>query len=493
MSTLDDVLKPICIAFNVEDAGHLPAAVKSKYDEVKTQLLNVPGMNEDQVAAALGPALVNSVVDFFNNNPRAAAEGMYNCMKGILATAGGPIGAAFVTASDMLVSILGMIGGTAHGVGDNWAPPPGEVWYGGWQIAGGSITHKPPVAAVNPVTGQPDSRWIPWTNAKTKSYQVQDSVNHKPAFDGNIPVYRSDDMPIVENVEAYPGTGVPMITGKFGWLAKIIFGFDKKNAMSGITPIVTWVAGNENRHGSIMPYPENSFDYAFAHALTLVIEQYLNVQGPSLTFASPPEHSAMNLRDMLENMLAGWNMIHLPGNKILLNDPKKIVTNTQTSTWQGKQQTTTTLIAPAFIPQNPKIGDLATAIIMNDPRDWQYSGNNPGDSFSNTVATGYSPDYPIYLHTGELLQSIKSLFSMKPDPSMIPKDPVIILRPGQPNIPIGTGAVPKTTKPGTKPTFKIVNPTTVGATLGFMLGGPIGGLVGGAAGWVSSLIFGEAK
>ena len=136
---------------------------------------------------------------------------------------------------------------------------------------------------------------------------------------------------------------------------------------------------------------------------------------------------------------------------------------------------------------------LATAIIMNDPRDWQYSGNNPGDSFSNTVATGYSPDYPIYLHTGELLQSIKSLFSMKPDPSMIPKDPVIILRPGQPNIPIGTGAVPKTTKPGTKPTFKIVNPTTVGATLGFMLGGPIGGLVGGAAGWVSSLIFGEAK
>jgi hypothetical protein len=466
MTTLDDILKPVCIAFNVDDPGKLPAAVKSKYEEVKNNLTNVPGMSEDQVAAALGPALVDGSIGIFNGHPEAMANAIQNTLKGIMVTAGGPVGAAFVAGSDMLVSILGTIGGTAHGVGDNWAPKPGEIWYGGWQIAGGNLTHKPPKSAINPVTFQPDPRWIPWTNSKTKSYQIPDTANgNKPVVSDGKPVYRSDDMPTIPNVIAYPDTGVPVVTGQFYWLPAVLNGVPK-------------VLG-----GTYFPYPKDSFDYAFAHALTVALEQYLNVQGPSLTYDSPPPHNAMNLRDMLENMLQGWNSIHLPGNKILLNDPKRVKSTTATTTFANKTTTTTTLDAPDLIPQNPKIGDLATAIIMRDPRDWQWDGD-PSASFGGANKTGYVPDYPIYLHTGPLLQSIGELFSMKPAPAQ-----GVVLRPVPKMGPTGTQGPVVILRPGIVKPKQSSNPTIdtgFGAAIGFLVGGPIGGALGALGGWLFS-------
>src|SRR5208337_3524183 len=115
MIQFDFVLNPVLAAFKVSDISELPAAVKSKYDEVVNNLQNFPGMTTDALASALGPALANAGLELLKGNPAGAQQIMYNSLMGIMSTAGGPIGSAVASGLEILPTILEAIGGTAQG------------------------------------------------------------------------------------------------------------------------------------------------------------------------------------------------------------------------------------------------------------------------------------------------------------------------------------------------------------------------------------------
>lgn len=405
---IDTMLSPVLGAFGVDDVSQLPAAVASKYDEVKQQLTNIPGMQPEQLASAMGPAIVNGVVDFAQGNGAAAAKMVYASMEAVMATAGGPIGAAVAAGIDATQDIMRAIGGTAHGAGDqcDQCRANGAIWYGAWNIA----QHKAPATDVL-ADGSPDPRWVRWDNKTTRGPLVVGS-------DGNNDGQCADDLPTVDmsasGINRWTCGGT--VSGQFLDLPYMMNGLyvAKPSGPFAFLPGASPMPVPEGTPGAafITPYAPDSFDFAFAQQLTLLLEQYMNKPGPAPVVSSsqqvgpnqwisiPNGPSEINLRNVAESMLAGWNVTHQPGKRIQINRPWP--TYTPPVTYTGPNNT-------GFKSGGSPVAQITT---LWDPQ------RQPGDYVRRFIlGDTRAQDVPLYLNTGPLLQSIQELFAMLPKSS----------------------------------------------------------------------------
>jgi len=414
---IDMMLSPVLDAFGAADVSQLPAAVGRKYEEVKKELLAVPGLTGDQLASAMGPAIVNGITALAQHNPAAATMLLYRGMESVMSMGGGPIGSAAAAGLDAVPAIVQMLGGTAHGAADECqaCTSNGQMWYGGWDV----WQHKAPVQPTQP-DGTPDPRWIKWDNKTTHGPLVAGAGGSN---DGQC----ADDLPTVDMgtqglnrwvcTQSGPGTGY--VSGQFLDLPYVLSGAwvgtppSLKSFLGQAAPALPVPAGTPGAK-FVQPFPKDGFDYAVAHTIMMLLEQYMNAQGPRPVVSAsqqtgqnqftpiPAGPGEINLRDVIENMVWGWNATHEPGTRIQLNTQGP--TTYVTSTWQGKTSSMPVEDIAAFWQGRVKTGDFARRFIMNDPR---------------------AQDVPLYLNTGPLLQSIRDLYGMMP--TTAPPKKVVLL------------------------------------------------------------------
>ncbi len=424
---IDTMLSPVLGVFGVADVTQLPAAVLSKYESVKETLLNVPGMTPDQLASAMGPAVVNAGLAVFQGNPAAGVKMLYNAMLGVMAVAGGPIGAAVAGALDATQSILGAIGGYAHGAGDECqsCSQGGSIWYGGWDIS----QHKAPIHSTLPGSTTPDPRWIKWDNQTTHGPYVVGS-------DGKNDGQCADDMPTVQMSRwvCSQGQNTGLVSGNFLDLTSMLKGVEVRRYTGGLVftgnvgLIEMVLAAGQKHTTTLVSPPQDGFDYAFAQQLAMLLEQYMNAQGPRPVTGGtqqtgpnqwssiPSGPGEINLRDVIENMVYGWNAIHQPGKPVQLNRPYPVPKSTG-GYYTGPNNTGFYVATTAPVPPGP-----------NTDHNFWDPGYVPGDYARRyLLADPRSQDVPLMLNTGPLLQGIQDLFNMRPP---APTMKIEALRPG---------------------------------------------------------------
>lgn len=374
------ILQPVYDAFGVVagDVGALPQEVIDQYNKVKNDLgdvLGVGGDTAENMGIAIGGGIFNA---FANGDPAAAVKGVYTALEMAL-TASGPIGAAAVAGIDAFQSMLTGIGGTAHGgqgaCGD--CATSGQLWAGGFDIGVGH--EQTPLGPTLP-NGQPDPRWLPWTNQATRGpvKQVQS--------DGTW-IICADDVP----------TNLRPWSSKYA-RSKYTGAIDQVNNPAGTGHVVSCSGGVSGAFAwlpAIAPpnfggkYPKGSFD-AFLLSMTVeLLEKYVNAAGPQPSYQFVPGGGAtINLRTIVEGAMRGWHAMH-QGPAIILNGPDRL--RTRSTTWAGKTSTQWYVPTPDLVTSP---GSVAAFYMLSD--------------------SSQQDTEPYAMNNGPLIPSLAALYAMKP-------------------------------------------------------------------------------
>jgi len=325
MST-DDVLVNVLTTYGVADSAQLPTDVQSAYRDaqvfLRRQAQNLMG-GDNALTGAVGSIAANAAGALLAGDPAAAGMAVFQGAVSAMAMFGGPVGAAAALGIEIFLAAMKALP-QAHGGGGYCAAACGDVpWQGAFILGQDSPPRSPS-----------DPRWVHWDNASPRAFDRGKVVNGKPT------ITCSDDLPTIGGVQNCSTRNVT-VTGNFTWLPHIL-----------------------------ATRKRDSFDYALAQQVVVLLEKYLNAQGPCpTTMWGVP--GSVNLRDVAEGLIAGWNATHDVGGEpgaipydVDYRDHLEDVEGFHGSHYKAPT-------AKALMERSPDEwpGSLAGYFIANDPRD----------------------------------------------------------------------------------------------------------------------------
>lgn len=344
MPQLDQIFQLVLDHYQAADPSQLPEPIKSNWSKAKLFVddkITSLGIDSNAVASALGPSVAGMIGGILKNDSAAAGEAVIAGMVGVAALVGGPIGMVMGAGVAAIESAIFAVAGQAQGgKGVCDACPP--QMYGGFDLA----VEKPP-------TGATDPRWIKWTNQTPRK------------MDNDKKIVCSDDCPI----------GSSSVPSDYIWC-----GVSSGLRVSGLYGWLPWL---------IKAYPQDSYDGTLAQLTAMLLEKYINAQGPmpSIVNNGGP---LINLRDVAERLLDGWNAIHdsAGAGDVMIDPTDPRIMKAVTSTFGGK--TTTQVVSSLDAVISNRAPGLYAAYLIN--RD------------------GRQPQQALKLHMGKLNGDLSKLY-----------------------------------------------------------------------------------